>query len=65
MNPGFYKQYDETELFYGPTKITSPTYELLAEDHTTYTYPVDGWYWFDTEDEAYTFFGVPNPNEEA
>lgn len=59
MNPGFYKQYSETELFYGPTKITTPSFTLAAEEKDTYTYPVDGWYWFDTEAEAYSFFGLP------
>ncbi len=30
--------------------------ELLKND---YTYPVKGWYWFDTEDQARLFFDLP------
>ena len=52
MNPGFYK-YDGIDFFYGPTAVYAPTYTLLAGAHTTYTYPVDGWTWFDDQDTAY------------
>lgn len=33
-------------------------YILLHEQKDTYTYPIDGWYWFETEAEAKTFFGI-------
>ena len=39
--------------------VYAPTYTLLAEDHATYTYPTEGgWYWFETTEEARTFFGL-------
>lgn len=45
-------------MLFGPNAIINATYELHKEEKDTYTYPVDGWYWFDTEVEAYSFFGV-------
>lgn len=32
-------------------------YQLYREQKDTYTYPIDGWYWFDSEQLAYNFFG--------
>jgi hypothetical protein len=58
---GFYKL-DDGGLLYGKV-VFGPTYILVEEDHAGYTYPVDGWYWFDTEAEARAFFNLP-PDEE-
>lgn len=54
---GFYK-YQDNQLFYGPNFVYGPTFELLKGLKDTYTYPVDGWYYFDTEAEAKTFFNI-------
>jgi len=32
--------------------VHSPEYNLTDETHAEHTYPVDGWYWFATLDEA-------------
>lgn len=56
---GFYKAEDKT-LLYGPTVISGPGWDLIADIHETYTYPVEGWYWFDSEEEARAFFGLPD-----
>jgi len=53
---GFYRLKDDV-LQYG-TKIHAPNYTLLAEEHESYTYPVNGWYWFDSADDAEAFFGL-------
>ena len=58
---GFYKD-DEGSLLYG-TLVCGPTYTLIESEHDTYTYPVDGWYWFDSEAEARAFFDLPEPVE--
>jgi hypothetical protein len=34
------------------------SYRLLKTNRTEYTYPVDGWYWFDTLEEAKQFFNI-------
>jgi len=54
---GFYK-YENEVLQYADTSILSCEYCLIPEDHLTYTYPIDGWYWFDNEEEAKKFFGI-------
>jgi hypothetical protein len=51
---GFYRFLDDT-LHFG-TKIYAPNFTLLADDHESYAYPVDGWYWFDTIQEAEAHF---------
>ena len=55
---GFYKL--DGELLFGPNFVLNQSYELYRETHADYTYPVDGWYWFDTEEQAKLFFGLVN-----
>jgi hypothetical protein len=38
--------------------ITAPDFVLIAEDKDGYDYPVDGWMWFDTEEEAKLTLGL-------
>lgn len=56
---GFYKL-DGIVLF-GPNFVLNSNYELRRDTKDQYTYPVDGWYWFDSVEEAYGFFGVEIP----
>lgn len=61
----FYKE-DNGSLLIGENFVYSPTVTLKAEEKDNFTYPQDGWYWFDTEEEAYSFFGLEReivPNE--
>ena len=57
---GFYKL-DGEVLLYGPNFVLGPysAYELRKETKDTHTYPVDGWYWFDSEENAKVFFKLP------
>jgi len=55
----FYKLLEDGYLSSGPTVI-SAEYELISDLHESYTYPIDGWYWFDTLEEANTFFNITN-----
>jgi hypothetical protein len=48
---GFYKE-ENGDLIYGPNFVLNKNYELRKETHDQHTYPVDGWYWFDSETEA-------------
>lgn len=60
---GFYKL-EDNQLFFAPNTIMSSEYELLRENHSEYTYPTYGWYWFDSELLARQFFNLPeNPVE--
>jgi hypothetical protein len=56
---GFYKL--DGELLYGPNFVFGPydSYELRKETYTKNQYPIDGWYWFDSEEEAKLFFNLP------
>jgi len=54
---GFYKLEDGTLLF-GPNGVTGPSFDLQAEVYNQYIYPVEGWYWFDSEEEARVQFGL-------
>lgn len=53
----FYKE-DNGSLLIGENFVYSPVVTLKAEDKDNFTYPQDGWYWFDTEEESYSFFGL-------
>lgn len=53
---GFYKL--DGELLHGPNFVYAPTFTLLKELNNTYTYPQDGWYWFDSLELAQAFFGI-------
>ena len=61
---GFYKN-DNGIVLYGPNFVINTKYELRAESKDRYVYPIDGWYWFDTEEEAYKFFGLEKPELQA
>lgn len=54
---GFYKNIEGT-ILYAPNFVSMPDAEILIELKDIYTYPVNNWYYFDTEDDAYLFFGV-------
>jgi hypothetical protein len=51
MTAGFYKKENDT-LFYAPNIIEGDGYVLVAQDKDQYEYPIDGWTWFDSEEEA-------------
>lgn len=57
---GFYKL-DNGSLLFGETDVQSAEFDLMRELKDTYTYPVHGWYWFDTREEAKTFFNYEDP----
>ncbi len=53
---GFYR-YNET-LEYSPASVISPEYVLSDIGHEDLIYPIDGWYWFDSEEDAKWFFRI-------
>lgn len=57
MTKGFYKLEDGS-LMYAPNFVSGPGFELLADQHESYTYPVEGWKWFDTLEGACYELGV-------
>lgn len=63
MISGFYK-YESDNLLYGPSFVISKDFELRAESKDEHTYPIDGWYWFDSIEDACLFFNIPLPEGE-
>ena len=60
MNPGFYKN-EDGNVMHGPNFVLNMNYELRKETKNKHTYPVDGWFWFNSDQEAYDFFGIELP----
>ena len=55
---GFYKKISNENCMYAPNFVSMPDTEILIELKDTYSYPVNDWYYFDTEEEAYNYFGI-------
>lgn len=51
----YYKR-DGESLLRADLFVASTGYELHSDNHNSESYPVDGWYWFDTLDQALEFF---------
>lgn len=54
----FYKN-DNGQLLEAPNFVYSKDYTLLKEEKDTYTYPIDGWKWFNSEEEARLEYNIP------
>lgn len=59
---GFYKK-ENDNLIYSQNLVLNSEYQLFKELKDEYNYPIDGWYWFDSEDDAYVFFNIEKPLE--
>ena len=58
---GFYN----TEFLYAPNSVNFPDgTSLVKEQKETYTYPVNGWTWFESIEEAYAAQGKTPPVQE-
>jgi hypothetical protein len=49
---GFYKQLG-SGIIHAPNFVLHRDYELRRETKDQHTYPVEGWAWFDSEEEAH------------
>ena len=54
---GFYK-YENGTLAFASIGIYKPNMTYLVSQHTTYTYPIDGWYYCSSFNNALEFFGL-------
>jgi hypothetical protein len=54
-NAGFYKK-DETQILFAPNIVEGPNYVLVEADKDSYNYPVDGWVWANSLDDAVLYF---------
>lgn len=60
-NPGFYKKTD-TEIIYAANSVEGPSYVLNVTNKDSYDYPVDGWIWAQSEEDAISYFENAIPN---
>jgi hypothetical protein len=60
-NAGFYKK-DESQILYAPNFVEGANYVLVAENKDEYTYPVDGWIWANSLDDAISYFASSTDN---
>jgi len=59
---GFYKL-ENDKLLHAPNEVFSSEYTLNIKEKDKYKYPVDGWTYFDSEEEARSFFSI-EPEED-
>lgn len=59
----FYKKENE-ELLVAPNFVRGPGFDLFAEVHHEFEYPVHDWYWFDTDQEAEAALGASVPKSQ-
>lgn len=59
---GFYKKIDENNFAFAANFVESSKFSLKRELKHMYEYPIDGWYWFESQDAACAFFGI-NPEQ--
>jgi len=55
---GFYLCQDGA-LAFGPNFVETKDFQIYRDQKDSYTYPVNGWYWFDSEEDARIFFNLP------
>lgn len=58
---GFYKKDPGDILLFGRFYVLNADYELHRHLADTYTYPVDGWSWYESEELAKTAMGIVDP----
>lgn len=54
---GFYKK-DNQEILFAPNIVEGPDYILLIQNYTEYTYPVEGWIYATSLDDAIQRFAA-------
>jgi hypothetical protein len=59
---GFYYN-EDGNVIHGPSFVLNMDFELRRESKDDHTYPVHGWHWFDSQEEAYAFFELPLPEK--
>jgi len=57
---GFYL-YQDGGIAHAPNFVENKDYQLYRHLKDIYSYPVNGWYWFDSINDAYLFYNIPLP----
>jgi hypothetical protein len=59
---GFYKN-EDGKVLYGEHFVYNKDYVLNVDTKDDHTYPVDGWYYFDSMESAYLFWNLELPDQ--
>lgn len=57
---GFYKNINES-VFFAKNNVHHKDYDLNINNRENYSYPIDGWFYFDSKEDAYAFFDLEIP----
>lgn len=52
----FYKE--DNKKILKANNIVGPGFQLFEINKNEFSYPHEGWYWFETDEEAEDFFGI-------
>ena len=64
MNPGFYKINLNGGLMFAPNFVCTSNFQLSKDDPDINDMEVtDGWKWFNSDSDAYTFFNITPENQ--
>lgn len=63
MMQGFYKN-DNGFLVWSADRVINNNFQLWIDQKDTYSYPVEGWIWADSIEEAKSILGIIDPPEE-
>jgi hypothetical protein len=58
MTAGFYKKQEDGQILYAPNWVEGLDISLVAQNKDQYDYPVHGWYWFESEEEATEYYSI-------
>ena len=61
---GFYKN-DNGFLIWSADRVINENFQLWANQKDTYSYPVEGWIWADSTEEAKSILGIIDIPEES
>lgn len=53
----FYRIHNNEYLKKSEKYVFGPNFQLVADLHEQYKYPVEGWHWFETDEEASSSLG--------
>lgn len=67
MRAGFYKlqSLGDKVLLYAPSFVQTPNALLTLQDKDNYTYPVDGWAYYESDVAAYSANNIELPSDET